>query len=394
MGLPPVEAMNRVKVVLPELFTDEVVARCIEAQARLFPPTIAGRKDKGFISLGNVTKVNFNRASPPVEVITSESADSADSQFELGKKYHDGDGVKRDFEKAAECYSIAAKLGHARAQNNLGLLYLVGFGTNYRNKNEAAAWFMKAADQGLDIAQYNIASYFLEKNGVLPYDPAQAAMWYRKAAEQGNSDAQYSLGEMFEEGLGVPQDVHQAKSFYLKAALQDDEAAQSWLWRRAHLESTERPIDYLEDAKATVAISTNFRLAPDHATALVRATIDLLKQNPMAFLAELAELHSLILANNVATPSQAASSQALPFSFDTTPLAKVARWLLDQESVTLVALRSYLLPLDLLPGAVIDELNEHALDLTGEPALEQNEKESVLVAQEILTQVLACWNVA
>lgn len=62
--------------------------------------------------------------------------------------------------------------------------------------------------------------------------------------------------------------------------------------------------------------------------------------------------------------------------------------------MTLVALRSYLLPLDLLPGAVIDELNEHALDLTGEPALEQNEKESVLVAQEILTQVLACWNVA
>lgn len=54
MGLPPVEAMNRLNVALPDLFTEEAVARCIEAQARLFPPLIANRDE-------NVIFVNFGR---------------------------------------------------------------------------------------------------------------------------------------------------------------------------------------------------------------------------------------------------------------------------------------------------------------------------------------------
>lgn len=54
MGLPPVEALARLKVVLPDLITEEVEARGIEAQARLFPPLVASRDE-------NVIFVNFGR---------------------------------------------------------------------------------------------------------------------------------------------------------------------------------------------------------------------------------------------------------------------------------------------------------------------------------------------
>ncbi len=336
----------------------------------------------------NITKVNFSKASPSVEPMIGDSVDDVESQFKLGKKYHDGIGVKVDLVKAAEYYSKPAELGHAKAQNNLGLLYSLGFETQGQDENKAAEWIMKAADQGLDIAQYNIASYFLEKNGVFPYDPEQAAMWYLKAAEQGNSDAQCSLAEMFENGLGVSQDVHQAKSFYLKAALQCDETAQSWLWRRARLENAEPSKEHLDDATSTMGASANFRLVPDHAIALVRAAIDLLKQNPTAFLPEIAELQRSVLANNVAAASQVTSTEELPFSVDASPLPKVAKWLLDQESVTFVALRTYLLPLDLLPRAIVDELNEWALDSIGEPALEEIGDE-IVVVRAVLSEALS-----
>lgn len=129
----------------------------------------------------------------------------------------------------------------------------------------------------------------------------------------------------------------------------------------------------------------------DYAVALVQAAIDPLRKNPTAFLPELSELQSSVLANNVATPSQVPSNEDVLLTTYATPLVQVARWLLDQESVTFVALRAYLLPLNLLPRAVIDELNERALDLTDEPVLEEQE-DTVLVAREILTQMLACWD--
>ncbi|SBT09724.1 hypothetical protein ACCAA_760020 [Candidatus Accumulibacter aalborgensis] len=48
------------------------------------------------------------------------------------------------------------------------------------------------------------------------------------------------------------------------------------------------------------------------------------------------------------------------------------------------------LPLDLLPNAVIAELNERALNLTGELALEENDDE-ITIAYDVLTQVISTW---
>lgn len=65
----------------------------------------------------------------------------------------------------------------------------------------------------------------------------------------------------------------------------------------------------------------------------------------------------------------------------------VMDWLLESESVTSEQLRARLLPLNLLIGSVIADLNEKALDQTGDLALEDDGKQ-IVVNRSILQQVL------
>ena len=72
-------------------------------------------------------------------------------------------------------------------------------------------------------------------------------------------------------------------------------------------------------------------------------------------------------------------------------LKAVVVWLISQERIAVTALRDQLLPLNLLPNAVINELNEMALDLTGELVLEEIEDE-IVVTGKILEEILENWD--
>ena len=104
------------------------------------------------------------------------------TQYRLGQKYLNGEGVAQDLGKALACYRKAAEQGHAGAQADLGWIYRNGSG----------------------VAQ----------------DLVKAVQWYRKAAEQGNADAQCNLGFMYQGGKGVPQDANEAIQWFQKAAEQ------------------------------------------------------------------------------------------------------------------------------------------------------------------------------
>lgn len=71
-------------------------------------------------------------------------------------------------------------------------------------------------------------------------------------------------------------------------------------------------------------------------------------------------------------------------------LREVVAWLATQDRIAVSTLRIHLLPLDLLPTVMIDNLNEQALDLTGEMALEER-ADDILVKREILHEILANW---
>ena len=71
-------------------------------------------------------------------------------------------------------------------------------------------------------------------------------------------------------------------------------------------------------------------------------------------------------------------------------LLEVLAWLCTQNQVPVALLRQKLLPLDLMPSAVIDDINERAFDVAGEAALDEAE-DAVTVQRGVLLQVLAAW---
>ncbi len=314
----------------------------------------------------------------------SRFSDDIEALVGLARKYDHGDGVDRNCIKAAELYLKAAEEGHMAAQNNLGVIYTDGGTGVAQNKKKAADWFLRAAEQGLAVAQYNFANLLMETDGGF-YDPEQAAIWYRKAADQKDSDAEYSLGECYENGVGVFKDTEQAMLWYRKAFEHGNEDAQVSLLRLKN-ESKGQGKPLFKAKSPTLNGDVSFSLSPEAAISFVRTAIELIKHSPGSFVEELTELRNFVLVQNQEDLFHEASSGLGILQADESRLVNAANWLLSFESVGLVALRDRLLPLDMLPGAVIDELNERALDLTGEIALEESGEE-ILVFREVLATV-------
>jgi hypothetical protein len=63
-------------------------------------------------------------------------------------------------------------------------------------------WYRKAAEQGHAAAQNNLGLMCVLGRGV-PQDDAKAVRWFRKAAEQGYAPARNNLAEMCRQGRGV-----------------------------------------------------------------------------------------------------------------------------------------------------------------------------------------------
>ncbi|MDO1935179.1 tetratricopeptide repeat protein, partial [Escherichia coli] len=70
----------------------------------------------------------------------SAEGGNAASQYQLGVKYENGEGVEQDAQKALEWYIKAAEQGHAEAQLNLALMYDM---SDYidRDAEKAVYWY-------------------------------------------------------------------------------------------------------------------------------------------------------------------------------------------------------------------------------------------------------------
>ena len=67
-----------------------------------------------------------------------------------------------NYKKAMEWYEKAAEQGHAKAQNNLGVMYRHGRGVD-KSGSSAMRWFAKAAAQGFEEAQAAIDDILVER---------------------------------------------------------------------------------------------------------------------------------------------------------------------------------------------------------------------------------------
>ncbi len=140
----------------------------------------------------------------------------ANAQYNMGLLYACGEGVPRDYQKAAEWYRQSAEQGVVAAEYNLAVLYANGQGVA-RSSQDAAEWFRKAAESGVTAAAASLADIYYQGDGV-GQNYAEAEKWYRKAADQGIPSAQFGLGVMNDLGQGVPQNYEEAIAWYTKAA--------------------------------------------------------------------------------------------------------------------------------------------------------------------------------
>jgi TPR repeat protein len=107
----------------------------------------------------------------------------ADAQFNLALRYQDGDGMARDFAKAAHWFGKAAGQGHAAAQYSLALMYDKGQGMQ-PDETKSAYWNRKAAERGHQAAQFNLAGSY-EKGLGVPHDRKLAYVWFALAGAKG-----------------------------------------------------------------------------------------------------------------------------------------------------------------------------------------------------------------
>jgi TPR repeat protein len=135
-----------------------------------------------------------------------------EAAFELGFLYHEGMGVKQDYQKAREFYELAATQNYSAALNNLGYMYEHGEGVE-EDYTRARQFYEQAILLNDETSMVHLADMYEEGRGV-DQDYDRARHLYELAAKHGKATAYRSLGEIYGKGRGVPPDPIKAEHYY------------------------------------------------------------------------------------------------------------------------------------------------------------------------------------
>lgn len=142
----------------------------------------------------------------------------------VGDCYKRGMGTEKNYAEALKWYMKAAEKGDEASMERVAEMYRYGWGVE-KDTEQVVEWYTKAFEAGNKDALLKIARFY-EKD---VSDYVKAAEYYRKSAELGNGDAQYYLAELYRTGRGVNQDMPTAIYWYHKAAINDNNNAQTAL---------------------------------------------------------------------------------------------------------------------------------------------------------------------
>lgn len=117
-------------------------------------------------------------------------AGDADAQFNMGQAYKLGRGVPADFDTALDYYRKAAAQGHARAEDNYGLLLF-----QQNRRAEAMPYIERAAERGEPRAQY-LYGTALFNGDMVTKDWAKAYAMMSRSSAANLPQAAASLAQM------------------------------------------------------------------------------------------------------------------------------------------------------------------------------------------------------
>jgi TPR repeat protein len=113
-----------------------------------------------------------------------------EATINLGTLYEHGRGVKLDNKKAERLYRAAADRGHAVAQCNLGFLL-----DSEQKFEEAFRYYALSADQGFTDGENNLGICYRYGQGT-EVDLGKARYWFERAAAKGNEAATRNLARL------------------------------------------------------------------------------------------------------------------------------------------------------------------------------------------------------
>ncbi|WP_054783131.1 peptidoglycan-binding protein [Pseudovibrio denitrificans] len=219
----------------------------------------------------NQSAYDLPYAIGPMDLRSAAVSGDAAAQFEVARRYTEGNLVPANLGSAAEWYRKSAAQGLAPAQYRLGSFYEKGRGV-VKDLAQARDWYSLAAAQGNIKAMHNLAVLFVEGIDGEP-DYTSAVKWFRIAADHGVADSKFNLAILAARGLGMEQDLVESYKWFALAALQGDEDAAGKrdevaanLTKRQHAEALEAVATYqmkpVDPAANKVVIPTEWSGKP------------------------------------------------------------------------------------------------------------------------------------
>lgn len=195
------------------------ILRCQAAKGALLPPKEAVQWYRKLAKRGN-----------------------AFAEFELGKCYENGDGVRKNCKTAVDCYRLAKDLAIMYRAKNPDTAYLESeqqiresFVITEEDPDSFAQYEQERFELYNDVAesadaadQYQLGEYYFHGIGV-DTDYKEAFYWWQKSAVQGYAKGQCSLAHCYQYGQGVEKNLQKAIYWYYQSAKQGYDVAQERL---------------------------------------------------------------------------------------------------------------------------------------------------------------------
>jgi hypothetical protein len=134
------------------------------------------------------------------------------------------EGVTKDHKKAYELAEQGARLGCHNCQGVLSFCYWGGCGCG-EDDVRSLELARESSAKGSSYGQLTLGFLLLSVVDGVELEDGQALELFRLAARQGLDMAQFQLGEMCYYGIGVTEDINEAKCWYHLAATQGNPEA-------------------------------------------------------------------------------------------------------------------------------------------------------------------------